>query len=48
MSKQQIISAKILALVANGVDVIEAMKQVCGAENVDSMISDLYETLRAK
>ncbi|WP_321940010.1 hypothetical protein [Paraburkholderia sp. J8-2] len=42
------ISARILALVAGGMDVMTALKTVCGADKVDAMISDLYDTLRAK
>lgn len=45
--KNATISRKVLELVANGTDVIEALKQVCGTENVDQMISDLYDELRA-
>lgn len=44
----QVISARILALVANGMDVMEALNQVCGADKVDAMVSDLYDALRAK
>lgn len=43
-----IISARILTLVAGGMDVVEALKQVCGADKVDAMIGDLYQALRAK
>ena len=47
MSKTQAISLKVLELVSGGMDVVEALKTVCGAENVDSMISELYDSLRA-
>jgi type II secretory pathway component PulF len=39
------ISVKILTLVKSGVDVIDAMKIVCGTENVDKMICELHEIL---
>lgn len=45
---KQIISARVLALVATGMDAVSALKQVCGAELVDQMISDLYDGLRAR
>ena len=41
----QEISRRIIELVASGVDVVDAMKTVCGAETVDAMISDLYDGL---
>lgn len=46
MTITQEISRRVLALVANGVGVVEALRQVCGAEKVDAMISDLYHQLR--
>lgn len=48
MSKQQIISAKILALVAGGMDVREALDKVCGAGSFERLASYLYDVLRAK
>lgn len=42
------ISAMVLAKIAEGVDPIEALKEVCGAGNVDAMIDSLYHALRAK
>lgn len=48
MTKTQEISRQILVLVASGMDVVEAMKQVCGEDAVDSMITTLYNELRAK
>lgn len=48
MTAQQIISARILALTSQGMDVVEAMRQVCGAEKVDAMIASLHDELRAK
>ena len=47
MTKQQAISKMILDLVAEGEDVIDAMKKVLGKDVVDDMISDIYETLKA-
>lgn len=44
----QVISARILALIAGGMDVMSALKEVCGADKVDAMISELYAELRAK
>lgn len=40
-------STRILALVAAGYDVIEAMGMVCGADVVATMLSDVYHELRA-
>ena len=42
------ISARILELVAGGMNAVDALRQACGAEIVDAMISDLYDSLRAK
>ena len=42
------ISARILELVAGGMNAVDALRQVCGAEVVDQMIGDLYDSLRAK
>lgn len=42
------ISAMVLAKIAEGTDPIEALKEVCGAGNVDAMIDSLYHALRAK
>jgi len=42
------ISRRILRLIESGLNPMEAIKQVCGAENVDRMIGELYEQLRAK
>ena len=44
----QVISARVLTLIANGMDAVSALKAVCGAEIVDSMIGNLYDTLRAR
>ncbi len=48
MTAQQKISARILAKVANGMPVMDALKEVCGTENVEKMIDDLYHQLRAR
>lgn len=48
MSKSQAVSLKVLELVNGGMNVVEALKAVCGAEVVDTMISELYNGLRAK
>ena len=48
MTKTQEISRQILTLVSEGMDVIAAAKQVCGFEVVDTMITELYNELRAK
>lgn len=42
------ISARILALVASGVDVRAACDQVLGADKMAAMIDSLYDALRAK
>lgn len=42
------ISARILAKVAEGLPVQEAMAAVLGADKVEAMISELYDALRAK
>jgi hypothetical protein len=47
MTKTNAISLQVLALIASGVDPVEALKQVCGSENVDKMIGELYDALRA-
>lgn len=41
-------SARILSMVHNGTDVIDALKAVCGVENVDAMIDSLYHELRVR
>ena len=43
-----VISARILALVAQGTAPLVALRLVCGATVVDAMIGDLYDALRAK
>lgn len=42
------ISTLVLAKVAGGMNVVDALKEVCGADKVDQMIGDLYAHLRAK
>jgi hypothetical protein len=46
MTKNETISAMILALVENGVSPVDALRAVCGSEVVDAMISDIYDELR--
>ena len=41
------ISRRIMELVNDGMDVLDALRAVCGAEAADRMIADLYEKLRA-
>jgi len=48
MSINQKISAQVLAKVAEGMGVVDALKAVCGADKVDAMIDNLYHSLRAK
>ena len=48
MTMTQAISLKVLELVNGGMDVVEALKTVCGAETVDAMISELYGRLRTQ
>ena len=47
MTATQEISRQVIALVTTGMDVVDALKQVCGEENVSQMIGELYEQLRA-
>lgn len=46
MPIDQKISAQVLAKVAEGMDVVDALKAVCGADKVEAMIADLYAQLR--
>lgn len=48
MTKQQAISAKIATLVAQGMDISEALDAVCGAGTYEKLASDVYHGLRAK
>ena len=48
MNMTAAISLKVLALIGQGMTPIEALKTVCGSDVVDTMISDLYDALRAK
>lgn len=41
-------SIKVLELIAGGMSGADALRQVCGAEIVDEMLSGLYDALRAK
>ena len=47
MSKQQIISAKILANVANGMDLRTAFDAVLGEGAYVKLAGEVYDTLRA-
>lgn len=47
MTTNQKISAQVLVKIAAGMSPIEALKAVCGADKVDSMIDSLYNDLRA-
>ena len=46
MNTNQVISLRILTLIANGMDAKEAIDQVLGAGTTDKIISDLYDALR--
>lgn len=48
MTITQKISLRILAKIEQGMTPVEAAKAILGAEKMDAMISDLYDTLRAK
>lgn len=48
MTKNQMISLGVLALVAEGFDPVDALKAICGAALVDQMITDLYHELRGE
>lgn len=48
MTITQAISIKIAAKVAEGMDIMSALKAVCGEANVDRMIDELYHELRAR
>jgi hypothetical protein len=45
---EQIISAKILIKVAEGMTIDQALDEVCGAGTFAKLASDLYHQLRAK
>lgn len=47
-TKDRILSLRITALIAEGVEPIEALRQVVGAKLVDQMIDSLYSELRRK
>lgn len=47
-AKNAAISARILALIAEGMNSVEACKTVLGADVVDQMIDTLYTELRTK
>ncbi len=47
MTKTQAISKMILAKIAEGFSVREALDEVLGAGTSEALISEVYETLRA-
>lgn len=48
LTAHQKISLAILALVAEGLDPIDAWKAVCGSERVEATITELYHELRGQ
>lgn len=48
MEINQAISLIILKKIESGMSIMDALKETVGAENVESMISEIYETLRCK
>lgn len=44
----QLISFRVLTLIASGMSAVEALRTVCGAEATDQMIDALYTELRGK
>lgn len=48
LTAHQKISLAILALVAEGLDPIEAWKVVCGRERVEATINEIYHELRGQ
>lgn len=44
----RLISLRITALIATGVEPVEALRTVVGSKLVDEMIANLYSELRAK
>ena len=47
-AKNAAASARILALIALGINPVDACKAVLGAERIDAMIETVYNTLRAE
>lgn len=45
--KNLVFAACIKTLVDAGMSAVDAMKEVCGVENTNAMISKLYDDLRA-
>ena len=45
MTKQQTISEVIMDQVHDGVDVMDALRHVCGAALVEEMVDQVFETL---
>lgn len=48
VTKTQAISHMIASKIATGMNPIEAVKAVCGADKVEAMIDSLYNELRAR
>lgn len=48
MEINAVISARVLDKVASGMDVVSALKAVCGEDKVNDMITSLYEALTVK
>jgi len=47
-AKNAAASARILALIATGMNPVDACKAVLGIERIDAMIETVYNTLRAE
>ncbi len=48
MTAQTQITVQIARLIVSGMTPQEAIKSVCGADKFDAMVSELYDSLRAK
>jgi len=48
ITTSQKISAQVLAKVAEGMDVVDALKAVCGSYKVEQMIAEIYNSLRER
>jgi hypothetical protein len=48
MNLTQTASLKVLNLINSGMSPVDALKAVCGTENVDAMINTLYKELRMR
>lgn len=47
LTADTVITVQVARLIVQGMDPVAALKEVCGADKVDAMISDLYDELRA-